>query len=75
MYSGDRVGLLAYDRAPSHRVLPQRGSAHLRQVMEQLVDVRAGALEADHLRAVSVLLNSQKRRSLVIWLTDLAETA
>ena len=75
LYAGDRVGLLAYDRAPSHRVLPQRGSAHLRQLMEQLVDLRTGKLEADHLRAVSVLMNSQKRRSLVIWLTDLAETA
>ncbi len=75
MYSGDRVGLLAYDRAPSHRLLPGRGSSHLRQLMEQLVDLRAEALEADHLRAVSVLMNSQKRRSLVIWLTDLAETA
>ena len=75
LYSGDRVGLLAYDRAPSHRLLPGRGSAHLRQLMEQLVDLRTGPLEADHLRAVSMLMNSQKRRSLVIWLTDLAETA
>jgi len=75
LYSGDRVGLLAYDRAPSHRLLPGRGSAHLRLLMEQLVDLRTGPLEADHLRAVSVLMNSQKRRSLVIWLTDLAETA
>jgi uncharacterized protein (DUF58 family) len=75
LYSGDRVGLLAYDRDPSHRLLPQRGSAHLRQLMEQLVELRAGTLEADHLRAVGALMNSQKRRSLVIWLTDLAETA
>lgn len=75
LYSGDRVGLLAYDREPNHRLLPQRGSAHLRLLMEQLVDVRAGELEADHLRAVSALKNSQRRRSLVIWLTDLAETA
>ncbi len=75
LYSGDRVGLLAYDRTPSHRMLPQRGAAHLRQLMEELVDLRVGTLEADHLRAVSALMNSQKRRSLVIWLTDLAETA
>jgi uncharacterized protein (DUF58 family) len=75
LYAGDRVGLLAYGRAPSQRLLPQRGSSHLRQLMEDLVDLRADALEADHLRAVSVLRNSQKRRSLVIWLTDLAETA
>ncbi len=75
LYSGDRVGLLAYERTPTHRLLPQRGSGHLRQLMEELVDLRTGTLEADHLRAVSVLRNSQKRRSLVIWLTDLAETS
>jgi len=75
LYSGDRVGLLAYDRAPTHRLLPQRGSEHLRQFMEELVELRTGAIEADHLRAVGVLRNSQKRRSLVIWLTDLAETS
>jgi len=74
LYSGDKVGLLAYDRGTSQRVLPQRGSSHLRNLMEKLVDLRSGPLEADHLRAVSVLMNSQKRRSLVIWLTDLAET-
>jgi uncharacterized protein (DUF58 family) len=74
LYSGDKVGLLAYDRGTSQRVLPQRGSSHLRNLMEKLVDLRTGPLEADHLRAVSVLMNSQKRRSLVIWLTDLAET-
>lgn len=75
LYSGDRVGLLAYDRAPMQRVLPQRGAEHLRQLMETLVDLETGALEGDHLRAVSVLRNNQKRRSLVIWLTDVAETA
>ncbi len=75
LYSGDRVGLLAYDRAPLQRMLPERGSDHLRQLMEKLVDLRTGSLEGDHLRAVSTLRNSQKRRSLVIWLTDLAETA
>ena len=31
--------------------------------------------EADHLRAASRLLTDQKRRCLVVWLTDLAETA
>ena len=74
LYSGDRVGLLGYYRSPTQRVLPQRGSEHLRQLMEQLADFRTGPLEADHLRAVGLLRNTQKRRSLVIWLTDLAET-
>lgn len=75
LYSGDRVGLLAYGRGVQQRVLPGRGSVHLRQLLERLVDVREEATEADHLRAVSALLSTQKRRSLVVWLTDLAETA
>ena len=72
LYSGDRVGLLAYGRGLQQRILPGRGSVHLRQLMERLVDVREETPEADHLRAVSTLLSTQKRRSLVVWLTDLA---
>jgi uncharacterized protein (DUF58 family) len=75
MQAGDRVGMLAYGRAVQQRLLPGTGSHHLRQIMEQLVDVHEEATEADHLRAVSVLLSTQRRRSLVVWLTDLAETA
>lgn len=75
LLSGDRVGLLAYGRNIQQRIQPGRGSYHLRQIMEGLVDVHEEAREADHVRALGVLLNSQKRRSLVIWLTDLSETA
>lgn len=73
--SGDRVGLLAYGQKVRHRVLPYRGSAHLRQLMDCLAVVREEGAEADHLHAASTLLSSQKRRSLIVWLTDLAETA
>ena len=31
--------------------------------------------EADHLRATAVLNRLQPRRSLILWITDLAETA
>jgi uncharacterized protein (DUF58 family) len=72
---GDRVGLLAYGRAIQQRILPGRGGAHLRLIMEQLTDIREESAEADHLRAVGALMSLQKRRSLVIWLTDLAETS
>lgn len=75
MQGGDRFGLLAYGRAVQQRILPGRGSHHVRQVLEQLVDVHAEVSEADHLRAVSLLLRTQRRRCLVVWLTDLAETA
>ena len=73
--SGDRVGLLAYGRGIQKRMLPHRGSAHLRQLIQQLAYVRSEGLEGDHLQAVSSLLSTQKRRSFVVWLTDFPETA
>jgi len=75
LYSGDRVGLLAYGRKLQQRVPAARGSAHLRQMMEQLATIHEETSEADHLRTAGLLLTDQKRRSLVVWLTDLAETA
>ena len=75
MYSGDRVGLLGYGRKVNQRVAPGRGPAHLRNLLEQLATVRAEVPEADHQRAATRLLQDQKRRSLIVWLTDLAETA
>jgi uncharacterized protein (DUF58 family) len=73
--SGDRVGLLAYGRSVRHRVLPYRGSVQLRKLIQQLALVEEESSEADHLQAAGVLLSSQTRRSLIVWLTDLAETA
>ena len=75
LYSGDRVGLLAYGQGIQQRLLPGRGSDHLRQLIELLAQVRAEAAEADHLRATAVLNRLQPRRSLILWVTDLAETA
>jgi len=73
--SGDRVGLLAYGRRLQHRVAPARGSSHLRNLVEALAVVRADAAEADHAGAAAAVLAAQKRRALVVWLTDVAETA
>jgi uncharacterized protein (DUF58 family) len=75
LYSGDRVGLLAYGQGIQQRLLPGRGAAHLRQLIESLAQVRAESGEADHLRATAVLNRLQPRRSLILWVTDLAETA
>jgi uncharacterized protein (DUF58 family) len=75
LFSGDRVGLLAYGHNVQQRLLPGRGAAHLRQMIELLAQARAEASEADHLRATAVLNRLQPRRSLILWITDLAETA
>jgi uncharacterized protein (DUF58 family) len=73
--TGDRVGLLAYGRNLQKRMLPYRGSVHLRHLIQQFAELRSEAAEGDHLQAVSALLSTQKRRSLVVWLTDFPETA
>jgi uncharacterized protein (DUF58 family) len=75
LYSGDRVGLLVYGQTVQQRLLPGRGAAHLRQIIELLAQARVETSEADHLRATAVLNRLQPRRSLVLWVTDLAETA
>jgi uncharacterized protein (DUF58 family) len=75
LYSGDRVGLLAYGHGIQQRLLPGRGASHLRQLIESLALARAEGREADHLRATAVLNRLQPRRSLILWITDLAETA
>jgi uncharacterized protein (DUF58 family) len=55
--------------------LPGRGAAHLRQTIELLARARAEGSEADHLLAVTALSRLQPRRALILWITDLAETA
>jgi len=75
LFSGDRVGLLAYGQGIQQRLLPGRGAAHLRQMIELLAQLRAESSEADHLRATALMGRLQPRRSLILWITDLAETA
>ena len=75
LYSGDRVAMLGYGRRILQRLPPGRGPRHIRALLEGLALVRAEELEADHRRAMETLAVLQKRRSLVVWMTDLAETA
>jgi uncharacterized protein (DUF58 family) len=75
LYSGDRVGLVAYGRAIRQQLPAAKGNTHLRQLIEQLALVHEEGSEADHLHMAGRLLTDQKRRSLIVWLTDLAETA
>lgn len=74
-HSGDRVGLLAYGRGIQQFINAGRGPLHVRQFVDSLAQVHTEAAEANHARAVRTLLSRQTRRSLIVWLTDFAETA
>jgi uncharacterized protein (DUF58 family) len=75
LYSGDRVGVMVYGRNVQKRVGLGRGLAHMRLIMESLAYAHEEAAEADHLRAASALMQMQKQRALIIWVTDLADTS
>jgi uncharacterized protein (DUF58 family) len=75
LYSGDKVGLLAYGRKQQTRLAAGRGTPHLRAMLEGFAHVRGELLEANHSHAADTLLARHNSRSLIIWLTDLAETA
>jgi len=75
LYCGDRVGLVAYGRRIQQNLYAGRGAPHVRAIVESLAQVRGEAFESDHGRAARAVLNAQKRRSLVVWITDFAETA
>jgi uncharacterized protein (DUF58 family) len=73
--AGDRIGLLTYGRTLHQRLAPARGSQHLRGIFEALATVPAERAEADHAGAAAAVMSAQKQRALIVWLTELAETA
>jgi uncharacterized protein (DUF58 family) len=74
MHCGDRVGLLAYGSRTQQKLMA-RGVQRVRGFADALAEVHAESTEPDHARAVRTLLSIQKRRSLIVWITDFAETA
>ena len=75
LHSGDTTGLVAYGRKLQSYLPAARGAAHLRQIVDQLAQVSGESVEAHHALAADSLLTRHRRRSLVVWITDLAETA
>ncbi len=73
--AGDLCGLLAYGRTVRQQLLPGAGAGHMRLLVDQLAQVRSERSEANHLRAAARLKTLQPRRSLVIWITEVAESA
>ncbi len=73
--AGDKVGLLAYGRTVRQQLLPGSGAGHLRLLVDLLAQVASERGEANHLRAVARFKSLQRTRSLVVWITEVSETA
>ena len=75
MQAGDKAGLLVYGQRIQQQLLPATGTGHLRQIVDALSQSRAEAGEANHLSAAARLKHLQRRRGLILWITELADSA
>ncbi|HTV83682.1 MAG TPA: DUF58 domain-containing protein [Acidobacteriaceae bacterium] len=75
MQTGDKAGLLVYGRGIQQQLLPASGAGQLRAMIDALSVVKSEGSEADHLRAAARLEQLQRRRGLVLWITEMADSA
>ena len=69
---GDEVGAMTFGGLPGQRrdFAPRKGAATLNALMNRLHDIQPGAMHSDYLLAAQELLRVQRRRALVIVLTN-----
>jgi uncharacterized protein (DUF58 family) len=73
--SGDKFAMLAYGREVKQALPPGAGVVHTRLLLDLLSQTKADAAEADHLNAVARLKMLQRRRGLMVWITELVDSA
>ncbi len=73
--SGDKFGMLAYGTGIQQTLSPGAGPGHLRLLIDLLSATRSEAAEGDPLLAVARLKQLQRRRGLMVWITELPDTA
>ena len=73
--TGDKLGMMAYGTAIQQVLPPGAGPAHLRLLIDLLSSTRSEAAEGDPLLAVARLKQLQRRRGLIVWITELPDTA
>ena len=73
--SGDKFGMMAYGTGIQQVLPPGAGPNHLRLLIDLLSATRSEPAESDALLAVARLKQLQRRRGLIVWITELADTA
>jgi uncharacterized protein (DUF58 family) len=72
--SGDKFALMTYGRNVQQQLLPGNGAPHLRLMIDLLSQTKSERAEANHLGAVSRLKHLQRRRGLILWVTEMADS-
>ena len=67
--SGDKFAMMAYGREIKQVLPPGAGVVHTRLLLGPAEPERGA--EADHLNAVARLKTLQRRRGLMVWITEL----
>ena len=70
---GDRLGFLAFDREVRAFVTPQRATTALSQMLEATLTLVPDARESSYRTLAEVLQQRQKKRALIVVLTDFVE--
>jgi uncharacterized protein (DUF58 family) len=73
--SGDKFGMMAYGRTIQQLLPPGSGAAHLRLLLDLLSQTHSESAEGDALNAVARLKNLQQRRGMIVWITELVDSA
>ena len=73
--SGDKFAMLAYGRGVQQALMPGAGPTHIRLLLDLLSQTKAESAEADHLAAAARLRTMQRRRGLMVWITELVDSA
>jgi uncharacterized protein (DUF58 family) len=73
--SGDKFAMMTYGRRVQQLLPPGSGPVHLRLLIDLLSQTKSEAAEADPLHAVARLKTVQRKRGLMVWITELADTA
>lgn len=69
---GDSVGVLTFSNETPRFIRPGKGTAQLGHIVHGLYDVVPTTRTSDYAQAADVLLSQQRRRALVIVLTNLS---
>lgn len=73
LVAGDRVGLILFDRAVTRPIAPVVHRASLGRFVEALSAIQPVPFEADYRRVTREILSLQRKRAMVIVLTDFME--